>query len=307
MLADSSARIRLQAFEYLRGQMALHGEVLDRSLLVKGFECDGEIVHLISPQQGIFKPRQLEDAPLSILTTPERDGRERPYDDRIDDDGCLVYRYRGTDREHPDNRGLRRARAERIPLVYFKGIVPGRYMPALPAFIVDEIPGELAFRVQIDDPHVLALPGNVAALEPSEDRRAYITRTTLVRMHQQGFRERVITAYRRECAVCSLKHVELLDAAHIIPDKDPRGVAIVPNGLALCKLHHAAFDQYILGIRPDRVIEINAGVLEEIDGPMLKHGLQGFHNKQIQVPRSAAQRPRQEFLEARYEMFRRSA
>jgi putative restriction endonuclease len=297
----------LQAFAYLREQMALRGEVLDRALLVKGFECDGELIHLISPQQGIFKPRQLEDAPLSILTTPEREGRERPYDDRIDDDGRLVYRYRGTDREHPDNRGLRRAHQERIPLVYFKGIVPGRYMPAFPAFIVDEDPGELAFRVQLDDAHVLAQPGLAASLEPSADRRAYITRTTFVRMHQQGFRERVIEAYRRECAVCSLRHVELLDAAHIIPDNDPRGQPVVPNGLALCKLHHAAFDQYILGIRPDRVIEINRRVLDEIDGPMLRHGLQGFHNEKIHVPRAEAQRPRQEFLEARYEIFRQSA
>jgi hypothetical protein len=37
--------------------------------------------------------------------------------------------------------------------------------------------------------------------------------------------------------------VELLDAAHILPDGHPKGEPVVPNGLALCKLHHAAFDR----------------------------------------------------------------
>jgi len=41
----------------------------------------------------------------------------------------------------------------------------------------------------------------------------------------------------------------------------------VPNGLALCKIHHAAFDMNILGIRPDHVVEIRTDVLEERDGP----------------------------------------
>jgi putative restriction endonuclease len=30
-------------------------------------------------------------------------------------------------------------------------------------------------------------------------------------------------------------------------------------------------------VRPDYVVEVRVDVLEEIDGPMLKHALQGFH------------------------------
>ena len=86
-------------------------------------------------------------------------------------------------------------------------------------------------------------------------------------------------AYNESCAVCSLHHRELLDAAHIIPDSDPlgRGVPVVANGLALCKIHHAAYDANILGIRPDYVVEIHHRLLDEIDGPMLRHGLQKHH------------------------------
>ena len=52
--------------------------------------------------------------------------------------------------------------------------------------------------------------------------------------------------------LCKLRHAELLDAAHIIADANDEGLPIVPNGLALCKIHHAAFDKNIIGISPDR-------------------------------------------------------
>ena len=55
-------------------------------------------------------------------------------------------------------------------------------------------------------------------------------------------------AYHGACAVCSLRHVELLDAAHIIEDKDENGLPELPNGLSLCKIHHAAYDRRFLGI-----------------------------------------------------------
>jgi Transglycosylase associated protein/HNH endonuclease len=40
----------------------------------------------------------------------------------------------------------------------------------------------------------------------------------------------------------------------------------VPNGLSLCKLHHAAFDRHFLGLRPDYVIEVRRDILKEHDG-----------------------------------------
>src|SRR5439155_9126531 len=57
----------------------------------------------------------------------------------------------------------------------------------------------------------------------------------------------------------------------------PRGLLVVPNGLALCALHHAAFDRNVLAVRPDLRVEVRLDVVEEEDGPMLEHGLQGFH------------------------------
>ena len=81
---------------------------------------------------------------------------------------------------------------------------------------------------------------------------------------------------------------------------------VVSNGIALCKLHHAAFDSHILGIRPDLIVQIRADVLHETDGPMLEYGLQGFDGARIAVPRATDQRPSTAFLAERYERFRKT-
>ncbi len=77
-----------------------------------------------------------------------------------------------------------------------------------------------------------------------------------------------------------------LKSAHIIPDSDKRGSPIVSHGLSLCEIHHAVFDQNILGVDPDCVVHIRKDILEEKDGPMLKHGLQEL--EPVQADASAA-------------------
>jgi HNH endonuclease len=66
--------------------------------------------------------------------------------------------------------------------------------------------------------------------------------------------------------VSALRHAELPEAAHILPDGHPEGRPIVPNGLWLCALHHAAFDGNVLEVRPDLKVEIRLDALEEEDG-----------------------------------------
>ena len=67
--------------------------------------------------------------------------------------------------------------------------------------------------------------------------------------------------YAERCALCRLRHLELLDAAHITPDSDAEGEPVISNCVALCKLHHAAFDRFFFAIRPDYVIEVRPSVL----------------------------------------------
>jgi putative restriction endonuclease len=163
------------------------------------------------------------------------------------------------------------------------------------------------FTVSVDDRQFSALGEWEAEGLQTEGRRRYITRQVQQRLHQESFRQRVLYAYRAHCAVCRLRHAELLEAAHILPDGHPHGEPIVANGVALCKLHHAAFDANILGIAPNYQIEIRLDVLEEKDGPMLRHGLQGFHGQWLLTPHREVLRPKREFLEERYAVFRKES
>jgi hypothetical protein len=78
---------------------------------------------------------------------------------------------------------------------------------------------------------------------------------------------------------------------------------IVSNGISLCKIHHAAFDSFILGISPDYKLTVREDILHEVDGPMLKHGIQGINNRKIILPRKPAQWPDQARLDYRYQQF----
>ncbi len=294
--------VRRAAFNFLEHHVQLHGDAITRATLERGFEFRGQLVKLVGPQ-GIFKPKILPLYPLSITTVAPKPGQARPYDDGFQSDGTVLYKYRGIDEpNHHENARLRSAMHDRIPLVYFHGTIPGRYVAAWPVYIVADDREGMTFHVDVDG----HMPRQVAIDQVADVplQRRYGIRTTHQRLHQQAFRDRVLHAYEEHCAVCRLRHSELLDAAHIIPDTEPEGEPRVPNGLSLCKLHHAAFDQQLFGIRPDCVIEVRPSILDENDGPMLRHGLQAIHESRLHIPRRIEWRPDESALDRRYSEFR---
>ena len=309
--------MRLAAFEWLQEQVLIYGDVLPRDILEKGYEYQGERITLIGPS-GIWKPRQFT-LPLSITTV-----YDNPYKDSLGGENFL-YHYRGEDPYHRDNAGLREVMRQRVPLIYFFAIVKGRYLPTWPAFVIKDEPQMLTFTVQIDDKssissdsaeaniryfnngtiHERSSQNGALLLQENEDyvRRSYISATVKVRLHQKSFRERVIEAYQQQCAFCRLKHTELLDAAHIIPDSDIRGEPLITNGLSLCKIHHAAFDSNLISVTPQYRIAVRRDVLAETDGPMLRYGIQQLNNQVIILPNNKKYWPDRERLETRYERF----
>ncbi len=136
---DLDTRVRVAAFEFLQRQTELYGTELTYERLLRGFQFEGRRVPLIAPQ-GIFKPAVLAELPLSIATAPPSDRKPAPYDDRLEQNGVLAYRYRGTDPMHRDNVALRLAMLRNTPLAYFFGIVPGRYEAIWPVFVVGDSP-----------------------------------------------------------------------------------------------------------------------------------------------------------------------
>ena len=290
-------RARLAVFDFLASLAEVHGDVLPRSVLNAGVPFDRQVIRLLGPQ-GIFKPSQFQ-LPLTITTVPPVPGKEPPYPDHAEGD-LLRYSYRGDDPQHRDNIGLRWAMQRKVPLVYLLGVVPGQYLVTWPVFIVEDDPRRLQFTVALE---AAAAGGEVLVAAESPARR-YAVRSVRHRLHQRAFRERVLQAYQRACSMCQLRHAELLDAAHILPDTDERSTTAVSNGLALCKLHHAAFDHHIVGVRPDLVIEVRQDILAEVDGPMLRHALQELEGLRVHVPRQAVLQPDADFLAERYGVFR---
>ena len=288
--AAALAKVRL-----LRDQFA--GRI-PRAALMEGLLLGDQRIPIFNYQKGIFKPAALgrDGAALSIQTSADS-----PYDDEHDaDGGAIVYKYRGSDANHPDNVALRRALESALPLIYLVAVDPGFYDVVAPVYVSSDDPSALQFTLVADQMTAVSF-----APDPLKAaiRREYVTRAVLQRLHQQQFRRLVLSAYRDQCCICRLKHVELLDAAHILADRHPKGEPIVSNGLGLCKIHHSAYDAQIIGIDPDAKVHVREDILLEKDGPMLKHGLQATAGTQLQLPRNSDLKPNKEFLAERFARF----
>ena len=152
----------------------------------------------------------------------------------------------------------------------------------------------------VPDQEALAPPEN--ALE-----RRYALRAVKQRLHQASFREAVITAYNGRCALSGLPEPLLLDAAHIVADKDERlGQPVVPNGIPLSKIHHAAFDAHLIGIDPDYRLHVSERLLGQNDGPMLE-ALKRLNGGTIHLPGRTKDRPDRDRLALRFERFKAAA
>lgn len=282
--------LRERIFAELREMATAFGGALTYKQLLE-FEIDGQRIPLVG-QRGIINP-SIFDATLSVTSAAEG-----PYDDDFDENGILRYKFEAGDPRAGSNRKLLVAMETRTPIILFERPISNLYVPFVGAFILNanfdqghvEIAADSTIKAQVD-----------AGM--SEIERRYATVEVRRRVHQPLFRARVLSAYDRRCAICRLNHADLLDAAHIIPDAHEGGSASVPNGLSLCKIHHAAYDRNLLGIDADYKVHIDAALLEEIDGPMLQHGLKEMHLTEITTPTVKANRPDKDKLAQRFELF----
>jgi putative restriction endonuclease len=172
----------------------------------------------------------------------------------------------------------------------------------LPTFIARWDAKALKARVAFGSPdqEILAPPEN--ALE-----RRYALRAVKQRLHQASFREAVIAAYNGRCALSGLPESVLLDAAHIVADKDELfGQPVVPNGIPLSKIHHAAFDAHLIGIDPDYRLHVSERLLGHSDGPMLE-ALKRLNGGTIHLPNRDKDRPDRDRIARRFERFRAAA
>jgi len=212
---DFDERLRVAMFAYLDRISNLGIQDVSTDQL-NAFEFDGNRISLLQHMRGIRVVSGLPAA-LSIRTTFAARPEDRPYEDTEGPDGYFRYKWRGTDSDAHDNVALRVAMSERRPMAWFVGVASGRFTAIYPVWLVGEEADQHQFIVAFDEvmrddwstTERLQHPADLAL------RREYAEATVRRRLHQPVFRQRVLVAYHSQCALCRLRHPELLDAAHI--------------------------------------------------------------------------------------------
>jgi putative restriction endonuclease len=307
MNAAEDARARMMIAAHMKRVSG--GGTLSSSDLLAGVEVDGERIPVINPQRGIFKPKQLRYL-LSIRTVYPKTGARVWYDDQREvhaqieaGDEIIDYAFQGSDPGSFDNQWLLEAMEAQVPLLYFLGVAPSRYTAHFPTFIVDWNAAALKAGIAFGAP----ASANLSSEAPDAAERKYALRLVRQRLHQARFREAVLSAYESRCAITGLPEPRLLDAAHIIGDFEEQGQPIVPNGLPLSKVHHAAFDANLIGIDPDFRIHVSGALLSINDGPMFEQGVKLKHGEKIRLPSRSKDNPDKDRLAARFELFQSHA
>lgn len=303
-LGERDAKIRLAAFAQVRRLAMLHDQITSEHLKA-GFVFDGERLPLVNPQRGIFKPRAMRYL-LSIRTVFPRAGSRVWYDDQkqvheqiYGGHDSVDYAFMGTDPAAADNQWLREAYENQTAIIYFLGIAPGSYQAIMPTFIG----GWDAVALQAK---VVFGTASATEMRPPEDvaDRRYGLRQVKQRLHQAQFRAAVISAYGGRCALSRLPEARLLDAAHIISDGDEGfGQPVIPNGLPLSKIHHAAFDAHLIGIDPDFRLHVSDQLMSQRDGPVLE-ALKSLQGQIIHLPTRERDRPDRDRLAQRFDVYR---
>jgi putative restriction endonuclease len=290
--------VRSSCFAALDVLQAQHGPELPYGVLAAGFNYRGRRVLFLNRAYGIYRAANVQRG-RAALSINSAFAQER-YQDEGTADGVL-YRYQDGPIDNHFNTWLREAHALDVPLVYFVGTRPNWYRPEYPAFVEDDYPSERSVLISFGE-----MRGPLDEREPvhigDPIERRYIVRRVKQRIHQAQFRGAVLPAYLDRCAICTLKEIRLLDAAHITADAEEEGAPLVSNGVSLCSIHHRAFDEDLVGISADYSVHVSRRLLDDEDGPMLEL-LKRFHGGEILVPNRRAWQPKRERLALRFERF----
>lgn len=149
--------------------------------------------------------------------------------------------------------------------------------------------------------HIIERPDGVNLTEiqrVSEPRKIAITNITR-KVRDNSFKKRVLAAYRYQCAFCGIQ-LRLVDAAHILPVSYEGSSDETSNGLALCTLHHRAYDNALVTVNREYQIIHNEAKMVIMKDIGLDSGAEKFINDLypvILIPSAVKDRPHVEYIE----------
>lgn len=145
---------------------------------------------------------------------------------------------------------------------------------------------------------------NKEDLEEVSEPRRKVVQTVTRKVRQAGFKRRVLTAYSNKCAFCSIQ-LKLIDAAHILPVAHDESNDYTSNGMALCALHHRAFDNALITINNEYETLVSRDKINTLKAIAHDGGLDNFLEKlrpQIELPPAVNDRPHTTFIEKANEL-----
>jgi len=125
-------------------------------------------------------------------------------------------------------------------------------------------------------------------------------------MVQRIFRDAVMIAYDKRCAICDFGVIDVLEASHIVAWKDSNETEKmdVRNGILLCATHHKLFDYGYITINEDYTINYNDPELQR--RAYLDYELSmttNFRGKKIRLPKNTKHYPSVEYFKKHKKSF----
>ncbi len=131
-----------------------------------------------------------------------------------------------------------------------------------------------------------------------DEQRKQVVRSIRNSLRDSSFRRRVLNAYAYRCAVCGIQ-LDLVVAAHIVPVVEPGSTDETSNGLALCVLHHEAYDQGLITVAEDYSVLLSESRVRYLAQTRRIDGLDWFREHLrpiIHLPPGIADRPHIEYI-----------
>ncbi|MDC0743229.1 HNH endonuclease [Polyangium mundeleinium] len=287
---DDNLAIREAAIRHCRLLSLRWGEAVPYEELARGFPFRGQWIKLVGPQ-GVFKPKELTDGPLTLLST-----LASSYEDEHLEGDVVLYDYAPTSREF-ENDGLKRIAAQGKAVILLRQ-VKAKPRPEYMVFAPVVLRGfdDVARKVRLDLAAAQLEVAGIPAPVPTPFSKAYAETIVKARLHQAHFRREILTAYAQRCCICELRERPLLDAAHIVPDRLPEGVPEVRNGLAMCPTHHRAYDQNLVLVTEQYRVEVQRDRLYHAESEATARMILDFDGREILLPKQEHLRPDPEFL-----------
>jgi putative restriction endonuclease len=275
------------------------------------FTVQGETVPLSTTQGASVVPQGF-DMPVAVMLPGTITAEE--LIGSVSDDGLARHRLVSASRAGKPDEGLLRALEARAPIVLLvaaqtrdDGNSDGTtYQAIFPVYVHRYTRRDRSFEFDVNQAYAFDTAAGVAPNAPVYERR-WSLGVVKRRLHHPLFSRDVLAAYEARCAVCGLDVAELLDAAHIVPDRDEAGVAWVRNGMALCKNHHAAYDANLLGVSPGLTVKVAPPLLPvALDRPAASDTISSLDGASLKaLPRAEHLRPDPDLLAVRLSEFQR--